>query len=84
MKINPMQLWYPHFANIHNSTLAKNHVLMTSPETFPTVTPACYIHTSTLKNEHINLLDPQPYPVVTPASFIKLSAGAKQYYLNGV
>jgi hypothetical protein len=81
MKISPIQMWYSH---IHNSTLAKEHILMTSPSTFPTVTPSCYIHTSTLQKEHINPLDPQPYPVVTPASFIKLSAGAKQYYMNSV
>lgn len=84
MKISPMELWYPQLANIHNSTMAKNHVIMTTPETFPTVTPACYIHTSTLQKEHINLSDPQPYPVVTPVSNIKLSAGAKQYFINSI
>jgi len=73
MKINAL------LTNIHYSTLAKEHIVMTSPATFPTVTPACYIHMSTLEKNHINLLDPQPYPVVTPASNIKLSAGAKQY-----
>jgi hypothetical protein len=84
MKINPMQLWYPQLANIHNSTLAKEHLLMSSPATSPTATPACYIHRSTLIKEHLALPDPQPYPVITPASHIKLSTGAKQYFINSI
>jgi hypothetical protein len=84
MNISPMQLWYPQLANIHNSTLAKEHLLMSSLATFPTVTPACYIHRSTLIKEHLALPDPQPYPVITPASHIKLSTGAKQYFINSI
>ena len=79
-----MQLWYPQLANIHNSTLAKEHLLMSSPATSPTATPACYIHRSTLIKEHLALPDPQPYPVITPASHIKLSTGAKQYFINSI
>lgn len=57
---------------------------MSSPATFPTVNPACYIHRSTLIKEHLALPDTQPYPVITPASHIKLSAGAKQYFINSI
>ena len=77
-----MELWYPQLANIHNSTMAKNHVIMTTPETFPTVTPACYIHTSTLQKEHINLSSQRTQQLEVQILMIYLLLFTLNYLIN--